>query len=424
MEGGGSASRCLQEEKDLTQTETKKEFRLAILAPGPYNYHIPLYREIAQNIRVSSTVYFCSEVGAKEHINPQFSLRIKGDPQLLEGYQHKLLANISPMPSVFSCFGQVNPGIIYELWRGLYDAILVSGYTTATAWLAFLGAWMTRTPIIFRGETDLLLPRSRWKRTAKQCLLPRLFKRIDAFLFSCAANADYYRHYGVPDSKLFFCPCVVDNTCFQEQAVTLRSARAELKREAGILPESPVVLFVGKLIPRKRPLDLLHAFESMDHQCDGWVVFVGDGQLRPELQQYCKEIRLRQVYFAGFKNQLEIARFYAMADIFVLPSEHDPSPKVINEAMNLRLPVITTDRVGTAPDLIKHGENGFIYPVGDIRMLATHLSALIGNRGLRELMGKRSLEIVSDWSCEKDVAGILAALEYIRKTRAPATANA
>jgi glycosyltransferase involved in cell wall biosynthesis len=251
----------------------------------------------------------------------------------------------------------------------------------------------------------------------KRKLLPWLFRRVDGFLYSCSANAHYYKHYGVPDEKLFFCPCAVDNEFWQEQAERFKPRKRELKEQYGIGVDSPVALFVGKLIDRKRPQDLLRAFEGVYRNYNASLVFVGDGTLRGELEREVKERGLERVYFLGFKNQTELGPCYGMADVFVLPSDYDPSPKALNEAMNFGLPVIVTDRVGTAPDLVHHGVNGFIYPVGDVGALRRHLSELLEDSGRREHMGRRSLEIVSRWSFEEDVRGILKALDYVCSRR-------
>jgi glycosyltransferase involved in cell wall biosynthesis len=222
----------------------------------------------------------------------------------------------------------------------------------------------------------------------------------------------------VPDEKLFFCPCAVDNAFWREQAKKLKGAKESLKYKMNIPSESPVILFVGKFIPRKRPLDLLQAFEGLpSSKLQAWLVFVGDGSLKPALTGYVQEHNLRRVAFAGFKNQSELAPFYAMADVFVLPSEHDPSPKALNEAMNFSLPVVTTDRLGTAPDLVRHGENGFVYPMGNVSALQGFLSEILESPEVCEEMGECSLEIVSEWSFENDIKGVVAALDYIRHRR-------
>jgi len=74
------------------------------------------------------------------------------------------------------------------------------------------------------------------------------------------------------------------------------------------------------------------------------------------------------------------------------------------------LPIIVSDVVGCGPDLVKHGENGYIYPVGNIEKLTDYLEDLIKNPAKRTAFGKKSFEIIQNYSYEKDIEGILAAL--------------
>jgi glycosyltransferase involved in cell wall biosynthesis len=69
-----------------------------------------------------------------------------------------------------------------------------------------------------------------------------------------------------------------------------------------------------------------------------------------------------------------------------------------------------TDEVGCGPDLVHHGRNGFIYPVGDCDRLAEHLLTLMLDPALRAAMGRHSLEIISTWSFDQDCEGLRAVL--------------
>src|SRR3989338_9202260 len=106
---------------------------------------------------------------------------------------------------------------------------------------------------------------------------------------------------------MFFAPYAVDNERFLAEAKKLLPHKSELKEKLGIPPEKVVILFVGKLIPKKRPMDLLRAFESLianyQLRIAPHLIFVGDGVLRPELEKYSKEHNLGNVHFVGFKNQ-------------------------------------------------------------------------------------------------------------------------
>lgn len=388
-----------------------KKFRLAILTSHPIQYQAPLFRKLAQHPAIDLMVYFCSDQGVTEKVDREFMTSFKWDLPLLEGYRYKFLKNYSPWPSIFQPFRLINPGIWGELKRRPYDALLVHGYSTATVWLTFFAAWSKGGRLILRGESNLLYPRPWWVRAIKRLVLRTLFKRVQAFLTIGTLNAEFYLHYRVPAERLFLAPYSVDNEYFMRQAATICPQREATKGELGIPQGMPVILYCGKLVARKRPGDLLKAFEQLSREAA--LLLVGDGPERPKLEQYARQRGLKNVHFLGFQNQGDLPRFYGIADIFVLPSERDPWGLVLNEAMCYGLPVIATDLVGASRDLIRPGENGFIYPVGDIGALVSTLQNLLDDSEKRKAMGRSSLKLISDWNYETCVETIIDALKYL-----------
>ena len=158
-------------------------------------------------------------------------------------------------------------------------------------------------------------------------------------------------------------------------------------------------------------MDLLRAYELLivgyRLSLTPALVFVGDGILRPELEKYVKDHKLFNVHFVGFKNQTELPNYYAISDVFVLPSGAGETwGLVANEAMCFDLPVIVSDAVGCGYDLVKQGKNGFVFPLGDIEKLTEYLfSILSGN------YKQKSFEIIKNYSHEKDIEGIRRALK-------------
>lgn len=334
----------------------------------------------------------------------------------LRGYDYMFLKNYSPVASPYRFLGVLNFGLLRRVRREYCDVVLINGYSRASDWIGLLSAWVNRVPVIFRGEADLFKPTTPSRRIVKRLILPFLFKRCAAILYSCESNAAFFRHYGVPDEKLFFAPCAVDNEYFQEQAKILCPQREVLRAELGIPIGAVVALYVGRLTKRKRVLDILKAFNKRGLGY-AWLVIVGEGPEKDVLLDYTKHHEVKNVILAGFKNRSEISRFYAIADMLIVASEYDPSPKVINEAMNFRLPIIASDRVGTAGDLVKLGENGFVYPVGNIDALAKYMERLCTDPSLRQRMGARSLEIISEWNFDRQAEAVVSALGYIERIR-------
>lgn len=394
-----------------------KAYRLAVLTAHPIQYQAPLFRKLAQHPEIDIVVYFYSDYGVTEKIDPGFGVAYSWDIPLLMGYNHKFLKSYFTAATGNRLWLSFNPGIIKELWKERYDAVLVHGYASITNWLTFLAAWITRTPIIFRGESHLLNYRAGWKKGLKQLILSQLFKRVSSFLPIGTLNWKYYKHYGVPDRKLFLSPYAVDNDYFSKRYQELHDKRDCLRKELGITTEQPAILYASKMMQRKRAMDLLKAYEKIQENVNASLIFVGDGVERHNLESYSKDHNIKNVHFVGFKNQTELPIYFVIADIFVLPSTDETWGLVINEAMNFGLPIITTDQVGAGPDLVKDGENGFIYPVGDVEKLAYYLLTLLQSPELREKMSKCSSEKIAKWSFEEDVDGILSALEYARRLR-------
>lgn len=403
--------------------KNQKKFRLAILLSHPINYKIDLYKELNRHPDVNVTVYFCSDFGIRTGVDKTSGTLVKWyDKKILEGLPHKFLKNYSPnknSPLDNLISGAINPGIFSELLRNRYDAVVIDGYMMLTNWISFLTAWITRTPIIFKGDVYLLNQRKKITAILKKFTLPVLFKNFDAFLGYSSTNINYYKYYGVPENKIFFAPYAVNNDLFQLKYKELITKKSELKKAEGINPKLPIILSTSKLITRKRPIDLLRAYEIVDKNKSNQaqLIFIGNGPEKESLENYAKIKRIKNVYFLGFKNQSEIVKYYAMADIFVLPSETEIWGLVVNEAMNFSLPVIATDMVGAGYDIVKVNQNGFIYKVGDINELSTYLLKLVKDAELRKKMGGNSLKIINNWNYKKAVSGIVEALKSLKKPR-------
>ena len=176
-----------------------------------------------------------------------------------------------------------------------------------------------------------------------------------------------------------------------------------------------MILFSGKLIPKKRPMDLIKAFEGMRSKENAVLFFAGEGALRKEMEGYIKANDLKNIHMPGFLNQLELSKVYALADIFVFPSNDEPWGLSLNEAMCYSLPCIVSDAVSAGYDLIKEGENGFVFKAGDIEALSRKLNCLVADESLRIKMGQRSFELISTWDHEMVINGLLEAMRNSQK---------
>ncbi len=382
--------------------------KLAILTSHTIQYQTPLFQLLAKQPEIDLMVYFCWDFGLKkEGFDPEFGKEIKWDIPLLEGYRYKFLKNLSLKPSS-SFWGQINPGIIKELKKNKYDLIFIHGWNSVTNCLAIFFAWLFKTPIVIHGDNCFARESIKppLKRKIKKIILSFIFKRMDFFLYIGKEDRDFYKYHNVDDKKLIFMPFAVDN---KRLFVQSESLDREALRKENNLKDEVVILFSGKLVERKRPFDLLKSYHRLtaNTKQPTTLIFVGDGILRPELEKYAIERNIKNVRLIGFKNQTELPVFYKIADIFVMPSFHEYWGLVINEAMCFGLPVIVSDTVGCIPDLVKENQNGLVYKTGDEKELSQALEVLVNDSKKREVFGRKSIEIIKNYSFDKDVEAIL-----------------
>jgi len=379
----------------------------------PIQYHVPVFQALAQDPRVDLTVYFCWDFGVREQRDPEFGTVFKWDIPMLEGYRHVFLRNWSLHPGP-TFLGGVNPVILGELWRGRYDAILVHGYQMLTHWLAFLGARLSGTPVLLRGISHVLDERPGSVRAMKRLLLPPLFKLATRVLTIGKHNCDYYRAYGVPERKFVHTPHVVSNDFFASHCARLRPKRSAIRTAFGIVDDAPVILFPGKLRADKDPLLLLDVYQRVRRRQRCHLLYVGEGPLRGEIEARIERDAVPDVVLTGFLNQTEMPKAYLAADLVVLPSRATETwGLVVNEGMNFGLPMIVSDRVGCGTDLVRTGENGFIFDTP--AALETALEDLVSDPALRETYGRRSLELIANWGIPESLEGIVEAVRQVAK---------
>lgn len=385
--------------------------RLAAVYSHPTQYTAPLFRELAARREVDFRAYFLSRQGLDVSFDPHFGKSFRWDIPLLDGYDSVFLPNVGGEAGVAGFWTLRNLSVIGELRRQRYDAVLVHGYEHLAKWFAFGAALSGRTPLILRGESTLISPRSAVKRVAKSLILGNLFRVFSAVTYIGEANRKYFESYGVPPEKLHFAPYSVDNGFFARESARLRPQRRELRAALGIMDDAPTVVSIAKLTSLKQPDLLLRAFAWVRARVKCHLLFVGDGNLRPQIEEAIERDRIPDVHLAGFINQSRIPEMHACADILALPSQQEPWGLAVNEAMASGLPAIVSDRVGCGADLIVGGVTGFTVRHDSGTELAQRLETLVADDALRRRMGESAAERVEGWSIARTADGILSAAE-------------
>src|SRR5262249_44218387 len=336
------------------------------------------------------------------------------DVDLLSGYAHEFLHNVATSPGLDKFSGCDTPEIGERLRNGQFDVVLVQGWYLKSFLQAVFAAKWHRLPLIVRGDSHLETPRSGLKRTAKSLVYPVFLRLFDTALYVGERSHVYWTRYGYPASRLFFSPHCVDNDWFAARATA--QARAELRARLGIRSEVKVALFAGKLVPFKRPMDIVAAAARLKAAGrELYLLVAGAGPLESEMLAAARMTGV-QIHMLGFCNQTEMPKAYAAADVLVLPSDgRETWGLVANEALACGLPIILSDAIGSAPDLAGDGSAGRVFPVGNVEALAEAIVDLFDcPPSLRAIANKSGA-----YSLERAAEGIHRACEFVVNRRTP-----
>ncbi len=382
--------------------------RLAIVASHVIQYQDPFFRRLAADPDVDLTVFYCSRAGAEVYRDEDMGTSLRWDIDLLQGYRHAFLRNFGRGDGYARL---INPGIVTKVAH--FDAVLLMlGWGTITSLLAIAACRVSGTPFLLYGDSSFPPDVKNRRDRVRAAFLRGVFRLASGFMVSGVLNAEYYAHYGADRERFFLLPWAIDNERFAEASRFAPGEREAMRARFGIAPGQIAFVFSAKLVARKDPMTLLRALAQMRHRDNAVVVFLGHGELRDALETFARDENLN-VRFAGFVNQADLPKHYAMCDAFVLPSTYEPRGAVINEAMACGLPVVVTDRCGSLGDIVLDGENAFVYPAGDATALARAMDALM-NDDLRARMAQRSRDIIATWDYDRGVEGVKDAMESLR----------
>jgi glycosyltransferase involved in cell wall biosynthesis len=357
--------------------------------------------------RVKLKVYY---YGGESAVNNDegFGQQITWDIPLLKGYDFEFLKNTSNSGGFNTkFFDAINLSVVKIIKNSNEEVVVVNGWAYFTDWLILCSAKVFRKKVWMRAEMpwnqELLKPNTFKKRLKYFFFKNILFKYlVDKFLYIGTQNKIYFEMHGVHESRLIYTPYAVDNNKFQNLTVN----RYEERVKWGIDVDGVVIVMSGKLIEKKRPMDLLKAFHELNIT-NAFLFFMGDGPLKEEIKAYVDNFNLSNVIISGFINQSQIGLIYSMADIFVMCSGVGETwGLAANEAMNCRLPLIISGDCGCAFDLVDLDKNGYVYGCGNINDLRMYLLVLINDRSRMRDMGEFSKLKVNSFSFDLSVSNI------------------
>ena len=378
--------------------ETVAPIRVAAVFPEPTPYRAPLLDRVSALEDVDLTVIYAAETvaGRTWRVEPRHRavfLRGVGVPGA-----ERILHHDYPL----------TPGVVGALSAARPDVVVVSGWSTFAAQAALAWCRARSVPYVLVVESHDEGPRAGWRRAVKGSVVPRIVRGASgALVTGTLARRSMIARGAAPEHVRVFAN-TIDVEAFGARVDGLASQRASLRESLGAGPDDVVVLSVARLAPEKGLDILVHAVaEAGDPRLQ--LVVAGEGPERERLRDLA-DVRGVRLLLAGDLEWERIVETYAAADVFALLSAREPWAVVVNEAAACGLPLVLSDRVGAAHDLLRDGENGFLVAAGDVEAASTALRRLATDDELRREQGARSRELARDWGYGPSVEGFHAAV--------------
>lgn len=376
--------------------------RLAILVRRIGPYHVARLRALAQ--RLGKQKVTAIEVHGCGGVYPWEEIPVE------QAFEQCRLFNDAQEATAVS--------LLWKRIESFLDAIApsvvaVPGWADPAALAAMAHCRRRGIPVVMLSDSTAADASRHWWREAVK---RQIVTFAAAALVAGQPHVAYAVALGLPPERVFTAYDVVDNAHFANGAASARTRAEALRRSLG-LPDR-YFLACSRFVEKKNLSRLLDAYalyrRTAGHSAWG-LVLLGDGPLRPLLEQRVETLGLRDcVFMPGFKQYDELPAYYGLANAFVHASVVDQWGLVVNEAMAAGLPVIVSTRCGCSPDLVEPGYNGLRFDPLDTAALASCLVEMVSDRCDRPAMGAASEAIIRDWTPERHADALLRAVDVAR----------
>ena len=281
--------------------------------------------------------------------------------------------------------------LAFRLVRKEHDLIVSKGIATFASYISFVLSRLLRKPFVLWDET-WYYPKT-FARTLAMPFMKTMARNCEAVVVPGSKSKEYFISLGVNPERIL----IVPNACEMPEVDSKRAD--DLRKELGI-GEKRVVLYFSRLIRRKGCGFLVKAFERLQKEFDDvFLIIAGSGPYKGELKHLCQLLQINSYHFLNYIEEADRAPVYSLADVVVVPSIRTHLIAeiwgiVVNEAMSLAKPVIATDAVGAAYDLIEDGVNGFIVKEKDPNLLYDAIKKILLDSDEAKAIGLRARKTI------------------------------
>lgn len=284
---------------------------------------------------------------------------------------------------------------IIEVVKQNFDHIIIGNYSSPTSMYAIEYMRLHRKPFYLEADGGIVSQESKLKYYIKK----HFISSGKVWFSSGKMTSKYFMHYGAPKSRLvrYHFTSLKKSDILQE--LPSKKEKLYYRRKLGM--GQNVIISVGRFSYQggygKGYDVLLNAMKlcSSDYE----LYIIGDEPTEDFIKMR-EELHLSNVYFVGFKDKEALKEYYIAADLFCLQTRGDVWGLVINEAMSMGLPIITTNKCIAGLELVNNGYNGYIVPVEDDHILASKITKIMDDGDLRQKMSYNSLKTIRPYTIE------------------------
>jgi glycosyltransferase involved in cell wall biosynthesis len=374
----------------LVRADVTAPVRVVVVSPEPTPYRAPLFDRVAERAELELTVVYQAHTVAGR----AWAVELRHRAVFLRGVRipgvRRLLRHDYP----------VTPGVVRALRGASPDVVVVSGWSTFASQAAV--AWCRRhgVPYLLLVSSHDDEPRAGWRRRPREALVGRIIDGASGALVLGTLSRRGLEVRGLDPARIGVFANTIDVASWTARAAGLSVRRVEIRAELDVAPHEVVVLSVARLSPEKELDDLVRAVAEAGTELA--LVVAGSGPERVALEGLARELGVR-LLLVGDVGAERLAELYVAADVFALLSSREPWGVVVNEAAASGLPLLLSDRVGAAPDLLRDGENGDLVAVGDVAAASVALRRLVADPAWRNRAGATSRLVMNDWGYDPSV---------------------
>jgi len=266
--------------------------------------------------------------------------------------------------TISNIFIHINIGLANFLKKNKPDVIVSGGtYLYPALWTILRYKKKLNYKVFYWSESHLYESRTYGsiKLYVREWIRNIIFKKFDGFWYAGKFSLELINRYALPNAKKIFVPNLINNKLYNSIISRTDKEKDTIREKYHIQNNKIVLVCPARLTWVKGHLDFLRIFVKSKVSNKFVILLVGSGDLESEIAKFISQNNQMDIKLLGYKSQQDMLDIYSISNFLLLPSLSDPNPLTCIEALWCGLPLLISNHVGNYPEVIKQGENGYVF---------------------------------------------------------------